>query len=75
MKQHTRVVLYRLRVESILCGTNEVSIDLTDEQYSCECEILNELMDEGYIFGFWPNKYRILHCDLSPKAMAIQIVR
>ena len=54
MKLYTEYALFLLRVESELCKSREVCIELHDGIYAHKYEIIEELFNEGYIDGYSP---------------------
>lgn len=69
MKLYTEYVLFLLRVESELCKSREVCIELHDDIYEHKYEIIEELFNEGYIDGYLPKAGPNFCCILSDKAM------
>ena len=74
MKPYTEYALFLLRVESELYKSREVCIELHDGIYEHKYEIIEELFNEGYIDGYFPEEGQFFCCYLSNKAMDVAVI-
>ena len=74
MRLYTEYALFLLRVESELCKSREVCIELHDGIYEHKYDIIEELFNEGYIDGYFPEEGQFFCCCLSNKAMDVAVI-